>query len=66
MAGWSDIISICFADLFMPTQSLSSARMMQLLASMNTVREVDVDSYEPNSYAKAMTKPIFGESVKSM
>ncbi|KAJ9613243.1 hypothetical protein H2200_003185 [Cladophialophora chaetospira] len=51
---------------FLLTQSLSSARRMRLLASMGIVREVDVDSYVSNSYAKAMTVPIFRDSVNLM
>ncbi|KIW83260.1 hypothetical protein Z517_02505 [Fonsecaea pedrosoi CBS 271.37] len=41
-------------------------RMMKHLAAMNTLRQVDVNSYVPNPFAQAMTKSIFRESIVLM
>ncbi|KIW92215.1 uncharacterized protein Z519_07199 [Cladophialophora bantiana CBS 173.52] len=41
-------------------------RTMKHLAAMNSLRQVDADSYVPNPFAQAMTQSIFRESVVLM
>jgi hypothetical protein len=39
---------------------------MKLFASMGSVKEHHFDSYSSNEFSKAMTNPMFGDSVKLM
>ena len=39
------------------------ARMMKHLAAMGTVRELDADTYSHTQLSKALTKPIYRDSV---